>query len=100
MQRLKDLTGLRNLSRQEITGILDLADGLDDICTGKIVSKELENKMMATFFYEPSTRTRFSFEAAMLRLGGKVISMADAKSTSSVWKGESLPDTIRTIMRM
>jgi aspartate carbamoyltransferase catalytic subunit len=70
---------------------------LGDICTGKAVSKELENKMMATFFYEPSTRTRFSFEAAMQRLGGKVISMADAKSTSSVWKGESLPDTIRTI---
>ena len=97
MKRLSNLTGLKNLSKQEIIEILDLADKLEGVCTGKEISRELENKIMATFFYEPSTRTRFSFEAAMQRLGGKVISMADAKSTSSVWKGESLPDTIRTI---
>lgn len=97
MRKLKNLTGLRNLSKEEIVEILDLADSLHDVCTGKVVSKEMEDKLMATFFYEPSTRTRFSFEAAMQRLGGKVISMADAKSTSSVWKGETLPDTIRTI---
>ena len=53
-------------------------------------------RLMATLFYEPSTRTRLSFEAAMLRLGGGVISVANAK-TSSVSKGESLGDTIRTV---
>lgn len=53
-------------------------------------------KLLATLFYEPSTRTRLSFEAAMLRLGGKVITVADA-ATSSVAKGESLADTIRTV---
>lgn len=97
MRKLEHLIGLRNLSKDDICTILDIAESLEDVCTGKILSHELENKMMATFFYEPSTRTRFSFEAAMQRLGGKVISMADAKSTSSVWKGEDLSDTIRTI---
>ncbi len=53
-------------------------------------------KLLATLFYEPSTRTRLSFEAAMLRLGGRVITVADA-ATSSVAKGESLADTIRTV---
>ncbi|WP_414839122.1 aspartate carbamoyltransferase [Carnobacterium sp. TMP28] len=55
-----------------------------------------EKKLMSTLFYEPSTRTRFSFEAAMLRLGGKVIGFSEA-SSSSASKGESLPDTIRTV---
>lgn len=53
-------------------------------------------KLMATLFYEPSTRTRLSFEAAMLRLGGQVLSVADP-ATSSASKGESLADTIRTV---
>ncbi len=57
----------------------------------------LDGKLLATVFYEPSTRTRLSFEAAMQRLGGGVISVAEAKTASSVVKGESLPDTIRTI---
>ena len=52
--------------------------------------------LLATLFYEPSTRTRLSFEAAMLRLGGKVLTVADPR-TSSVAKGESLADTIRTV---
>jgi aspartate carbamoyltransferase catalytic subunit len=53
-------------------------------------------KLLATLFFEPSTRTRLSFEAAMLRLGGKVLTVADPQ-TSSVAKGESLADTIRTV---
>ena len=97
MIKLNHLTSLKDLSKQEIISILDTAISLKDVCTGKKKSRALENKLMATFFYESSTRTRFSFEAAMLRLGGNVISMVDAKSNSSAWKGESLPDTIRTI---
>lgn len=97
MIKLKHLTGLKNLSKQDIVDILDLADSLEKICNGTEKSTMLDNKIMATFFYEPSTRTRFSFETAMLRLGGGVISMADAKTQSSAWKGESVPDTIRTI---
>lgn len=54
-------------------------------------------KILATLFYEPSTRTRLSFESAMIRLGGEVISTEDAPTFSSVTKGESLVDTIRVI---
>lgn len=67
--------------------IIDSPAHYADRCTGRL---------MATLFYEPSTRTRLSFEAAMLRLGGRVISVASAKS-SSVAKGESLGDTVRTV---
>src|SRR3989338_5658425 len=55
---------------------------------------DLKNKIVATLFFEPSTRTRLSFEAATLRLGGRYISVADA-STTSTKKGETLADTIQ-----
>ncbi len=97
MVALKHLTGLKELSRKDIEDILNLANRLEDICVGRKASNLLENKLLATLFYEPSTRTRLSFETAMLRLGGQVVSVADAKTTSSAWKGETLPDTIRTI---
>jgi len=60
-------------------------------------SNILNGKIMATLFYEPSTRTRFSFETAMTRLGGKVIGTEHAQQFSSVAKGETLEDTIRVI---
>ena len=55
-----------------------------------------DGKILATLFYEPSTRTRFSFESAMLRLGGRIIGFSEA-SSSSVSKGESVADTIKTV---
>jgi len=97
MVELKHLTGLRDLSRKDIEDILNIALHLEEVCSGKKVFNLLENKVLTTLFYEPSTRTRLSFETAMHRLGGKVISVADAKTTSSAWKGENIPDTIRTI---
>jgi aspartate carbamoyltransferase catalytic subunit len=57
----------------------------------------LQGRLLATLFYEPSTRTRFSFEAAMYRLGGQVLSAQSAAQTSSAAKGESLEDTIRVV---
>lgn len=57
----------------------------------------LAGQLMAALFYEPSTRTRFSFEAAMLRLGGKVISTENAREFSSAAKGETLEDTVRVV---
>lgn len=59
--------------------------------------KPLRNNILASVFYEPSTRTRFSFEAAMLKLGGQVLSMESALHCSSAMKGESLTDSIRVI---
>ncbi|MAG79202.1 aspartate carbamoyltransferase [Candidatus Pacearchaeota archaeon] len=60
-------------------------------------SMSLNGKILATLFYEPSTRTRLSFESAMIRLGGKVISTENAKEFSSAIKGESIEDSIRVI---
>lgn len=61
---------------------------------------DLDGKIMATLFYEPSTRTRFSFETAMLRLGGKVVSNADMIQTSSFKKLETLEDTGKVVSQM
>ena len=58
-------------------------------------AKALEGRIMASLFYEPSTRTRFSFESAMLRLGGSVITTENAREFSSAAKGESLSDSTR-----
>ena len=63
----------------------------------KFYSQALNGKVLATLFYEPSTRTRLSFESAMLKLGGSVISTENAKEFSSAVKGESIQDTIRIV---
>ena len=97
MSKLKHITGIKNLTRQQIEFILDLANKLEPIFKGESDLAPLRKKTLATFFYEPSTRTRLSFESAALRLGGSYISMADAKKDSSAWKGETVADTIRTI---
>jgi aspartate carbamoyltransferase catalytic subunit len=90
----RDVISVFDLSNAEIEQLMDLADemekfsrGRTDVCSGKV---------MAALFYEPSTRTRFSFEAAMQRLGGGVITCAEAGTTSAA-KGESLADTVRIV---
>lgn len=79
---------------EEIESIMALADNI--ITNPEGYSLVCKGKLLASLFYEPSTRTRFSFEAAMLRLGGEIIGFDDPNN-SSVSKGESLGDTIRTI---
>lgn len=83
-----------DLTMDELEEIFELADKI--IENPEKFSEVGKGKILATLFYEPSTRTRLSFEAAMLRLGGQVIGFSDANS-SSVSKGESVADTIRTI---
>ena len=81
-----------DLTQQEITQLLDLADR---ICADPAAYQEVANhKKLATLFYEPSTRTRLSFEAAMLNLGGHVLGFP-SENVSSATKGESVADTIR-----
>jgi aspartate carbamoyltransferase catalytic subunit len=79
---------------QELEEIFDYADEI--IKSPETFSHICDGKILATLFYEPSTRTRLSFEAAMLRLGGQVLGFSEANS-SSASKGESVADTIRTV---
>ncbi len=92
----KGLVSIRNLSKKQIESLLDESDRMLSFCRRKDKLDNLGNKIMATLFYEPSTRTRLSFESAMQRLGGGVIGFSDPRS-SSVMKGESLADTIRIV---
>lgn len=86
---------MRDFSRDEIDFILNRAKEFEPFAKGK-KSDLLSGKILATLFYEPSTRTRLSFDTAMKRLGGEVIDMGSIES-SSVAKGENLADTIRVI---
>ena len=83
-----------DLTREETDRLLTLAEGI--LADPKAYAHACEGKILATLFYEPSTRTRLSFESAMMRLGGKVLGFSSAGS-SSASKGESVADTIRMI---
>lgn len=93
----RDLISLDEYSLDEITCVLDLAERMANALAGEERSTfEPLDRILATCFYEPSTRTRLSFASAMLRLGGSAICMQDLKM-SSVAKGESLGDTMRML---
>ena len=92
----KDVLRADQFSIGEIDLILARAAEHEEALAAGEVLDDLRGKVLATLFYEPSTRTRLSFESAMLRLGGRVISVAEAKSSSAA-KGETLHDTIRTV---
>ena len=94
MLKGRHLIDIMDFSTEELDEIFELAN---EIISGEEkFSQVCRGKLLATLFYEPSTRTRLSFESAMMRLGGKVIGFSDARS-SSVSKGESIADTIRVI---
>lgn len=90
----RNLIQPEDFSIEEIDDILSLAQYIID--NPSKYSRICEGKILATLFYEPSTRTRLSFEAAMNRLGGRIIGFSEPNS-SSVSKGESLGDTIKTV---
>ena len=91
---MKHLIEPVDLTPQEVDEILDLAEKI--IADPPAYSQKCRGKKLATLFYEPSTRTRLSFEAAMLELGGSVLGFSSADSSSAM-KGESVADTIRTV---
>jgi aspartate carbamoyltransferase catalytic subunit len=93
---MRHVISVQDFSVEEITGVLDRAEMMVDIARGEAASDALKGKVLACIFYEPSTRTRLSFETAMNRLGGGVIGFAGAEATSVV-KGETLADTIRMV---
>ncbi len=92
----KDVLRADQFTTGDIELILERAATYEAALSAGEELDELRGKILATLFFEPSTRTRLSFEAAMQRLGGRVLSVSEAKSTSAS-KGESLHDTIKTV---
>ena len=90
----RDIVSIRDFSREEIDYVLDVTDVVEPMARSG--SHMLDGKIMATLFFEPSTRTRLSFESAMYRYGGNCIGFAEPK-VASVQKGENLADTVRTV---
>jgi len=92
----KDILHGNQFTKKDIEAIMKVASQFEKELKGKGVVPLLKGKLLATLFYEPSTRTRLSFETAMQRLGGGVIGMGPVEG-SSVAKGETLADTCRTV---
>ncbi len=91
---MKHLIDIMDLSVEEIDELIKVAN--DIINHEENYAHKCDGKILATLFFEPSTRTRLSFESAMLRLGGKVLGFSEANSSSAA-KGESVSDTIRVV---
>lgn len=94
--RGRDVLSIRDFSRADIQLVLKAAKKMVPIAVGTRRSRSQEGRILATLFYEPSTRTRLSFESAMARLGGRVLGFSGAEGTS-VQKGETLADTVRMV---
>ena len=91
---MNHLIDIKDLSVEEIDNLIEVAK--DIIANREKYSHKCDGKKLATLFFEPSTRTRLSFEAAMLELGGNVLGFSEA-SSSSVSKGETVADTIKVV---
>ena len=96
MPEIKHLMNPRDLSLKEYENLFSLCKSI--ISDPSKFHDKAKGKILATLFFEPSTRTRLSFETAMLRLGGNIIGFSDG-SNSSVVKGESLSDTLKVVSR-
>ena len=92
---MKHILGCNQFTRESLEEILDLAQKIKN--NPKEYQNSLQDKIIAVMFFEPSTRTRMSFESAILKLGGKMIVTENGKSSSSSTKGETLEDSIKVI---
>ena len=92
--KLKNIISIKDFEREDIEYILNEASKLENIAKSKEVSEELKGKILGLMFFEPSTRTRMSFETAMKRLNGECIGF-ESSGSSSVSKGESIADTAK-----
>jgi aspartate carbamoyltransferase catalytic subunit len=95
--QLDDVLEAQQFDRDTLSAIFEVAREMEKVEKNSAGSRILEGYLMATLFYEPSTRTRLSFESAMKRLGGEVLTTENAREFSSSAKGETLEDTIRTV---
>jgi aspartate carbamoyltransferase catalytic subunit len=92
---MKHVISSNQFNKENLEELLNLAKDIQG--NPKKYENSINGKIVATLFYEPSTRTRLSFESAVHRVGGKILSTENAKEVSSVVKGENLTDTIKTI---
>ena len=90
----RDIVSIKDFTREEVEHILEIAELMEPLTRNG--SDLLKGKILANLFFEPSTRTKLSFEAAMRRLGGECIGFSEP-TTSSIKKGETLADTIRVV---
>jgi aspartate carbamoyltransferase catalytic subunit len=98
MEKLKHIISTRQFDDPEfLLGLFESANQMERDDRFRALRDPLRGRILATIFYEPSTRTRFSFEAAMQKLGGGVISAENMRESSSVTKGETIADTIRIV---
>ncbi|KAL8205715.1 hypothetical protein R6Q57_009266 [Mikania cordata] len=95
--QLHDVIEAQQFDRDILSAIFEVAREMETIEKTSLGSQILNGYLMSTLFYEPSTRTRLSFESAMKRLGGEVLTTENAREFSSASKGETLEDTIRTV---
>lgn len=91
---MKNLIGIEDISKAEINELIEVAK--DIMQNREKYSEKCKGKILATLFFEPSTRTRLSFESAMLSLGGNVLGFSEANSSSAT-KGETVADTIKVV---
>lgn len=94
---LRHVIESQQFDKKALSEIFNVSREMEDVRPGTDASMQLQGRIMSTLFYEPSTRTRLSFESAMARLGGTVLSTESAGEYSSAAKGETLEDTIRTV---
>ena len=94
MENVRSLIDILELSTEEIDELVDVGTKILD--NPAAYAHKCDGKILATLFFEPSTRTRLSFESAMLSLGGQVLGFSEASSSSAA-KGESVADTVRTV---
>ncbi len=92
----RDIISIHDFSREEIEHVLKVSKKMIPAARGEKENLSLKGKILSAIFFEPSTRTRLSFEAAMTRLGGSVVGFSDPEITS-LKKGETLADTIRMV---
>ncbi|HEX2978868.1 MAG TPA: aspartate carbamoyltransferase [Anaerolineaceae bacterium] len=93
----KDILHVKDLKLEQVSLILETAARFERVMESGGRLTNLAGKILATLFYEPSTQTRLTFESAMLRLGGQVVSVTDGKTSSAAIKGETLFDTGRML---
>lgn len=94
---LEHLVSASQLTPEMLFRLFERADALQQQDRARTLEAVLQGRILATLFYEPSTRTRLSFEAAMQKLGGSVLSVENARDSSSAVKGETIADTVRVV---